>query len=159
MKSFLKAITAMFSKYDPENDILNTPLQKYKGKIEINKVVEVGNCRVHYSLDYAFETPVEILNRIKDKSLLWIDSQNGLLGCSDQKKTLLIPLHKIKGMEIQNILKGKGPGESDLMVCLYGSKFIILSISPDTFNFDKYVEEIQQTIGFTVTFSEEFYNT
>ncbi len=159
MKSFLKIISDMFSKYDPVNNIQNYPLKKYKGRIEINKALEIGNSSVHYSPDYAFETPVEVLNRIKDKTLLWIDNQNSLLGFSDHKKTLLISLNKINGIEIQNILKGKGPGESDLFLYLHNRPFVMLSIAPDTYYFDQYADDIRKTTGFTVTFSPEFYNT
>ncbi|WP_284460845.1 hypothetical protein [Chryseobacterium sp.] len=158
MKSFLKALTEMFSKYDPDNDIVNFPLKKYHGRIEINKAMEVGNCRVHYSPDYAFETPVEVLNRVKDNTLLWIDNQNSLLGFSDQKKTLLVPLNKINGIEIQNMLKGRGPAESCLWIYLYEKSFVTLSISPEIYYFDQYEDAIHQTTGFTVTFSPEFYN-
>ncbi|MBV8327125.1 hypothetical protein [Chryseobacterium sp.] len=159
MKSFLKALTEMFSKNDPENDIQNYPLKKYEGRIEINKALEIENFHVHYSPDYAFETPVEILNRINGKTLLWIDHQNSLLGFSHQKKTLLIPLHKINGIEIQNILKGKGPGESDLFVYLKNSISVMLSVAPDPYYFDQYADDIHKTTGFPVTFSPEFYNT
>lgn len=159
MKSFLKALTEMFSKNDPENDIQNYPLKKYEGRIEINKALEIENCHVHYSPDYAFETPVEILNTVKDKTLLWIDKQNSLLGFSDQKRTLLIPLNKINGIEIQNMLKGKGPAEASLWVYLYEKSFVTLSASPEIYYFDQYAEEISKTTGFTVTFSPEFYNT
>lgn len=158
MKSFLKMLINMFSKYNPENDILNFPLKKYKGRIDINKALEIGNCSVHYSPDYAYETPFEILDRIKDSTLLWIDNQNSLLGLSDHKKTLLVPLNKINGIEIQNILKGKGPGESDLFLYLHNSPFVMLSIAPDTYYFDQYADDIRKTTGFTVTFSPEFYN-
>ncbi|MBP2617258.1 hypothetical protein [Chryseobacterium jejuense] len=159
MKSILKILTGIFSKYDPDNDIANFPLKKYHGKIEINKAVEVGNCGVHYSPDYTFQTPVEVLNRVKDKTFLWIDNQNSLLGFSDQKKTLLVPLNKINGFEIQNILKGKGPGESDLFLYLHNSVSVMLSIAPDTYYFDQYADEINKTTGFTVIFPPEFYNT
>lgn len=159
MKSFLKALTEMFSKNYPENDIQNYPLKKYEGRIEINKALEIENCHVHYSPDYAFHTPTELLNRIKDKTLLWIDNQNTLLGFSDQKKTLLVPLHKINGIEIQNILKGKGPAESCLWIYLYEKSFVTLSISPEIYYFDQYADDITKTTGFTVTFSPEFYNT
>ncbi|BAP29619.1 uncharacterized protein CHSO_0582 [Chryseobacterium sp. StRB126] len=158
MKFFLKALANMFSKHDPENDILNFPLRKYEGRIEINKALELGNCHVHYSPDYAFETPAEVLNRVKDNTLLWIDNQNSLLGFSDQKKTLLIPLNKINGIEIQNMLKGRGPAESCLWVYLYEKSFVTLSISPKIYYFDQYADDIHKTTGFTVTFSPEFYN-
>ncbi|GEN68697.1 hypothetical protein [Chryseobacterium rhizosphaerae] len=158
MKSFLKALTEMFSKYDPDNDIVNFPLKKYHGRIEINKALEVGNCRVHYSPDYAFETPVEVQNRIKDNTLLWIDNQNSLLGFSDQNRTLLVPLNKINGIEIQNMLKGRGPAESCLWIYLYEKSFVTLSISPEIYYFDQYEDAIHKTTGFTVTFSPEFYN-
>nr|WP_315033257.1 hypothetical protein [uncultured Chryseobacterium sp.] len=148
----------MFSKYEPENVISNFPLKKYKGRIEINKALEVGNCRVHYSPDYAFETPVEVLNKIKDNTILWIDNQNSLLGFSDQKKSLLIPLNKINGIEIQNMLQGRGPAESCLWIYLFGKSFLTLSISPEIYYFDQYADDIRKTTGFTVTFSPEFYN-
>ncbi|AZA91634.1 Uncharacterised protein [Chryseobacterium nakagawai] len=158
MKSFLKALANMFSKYDPEDIFLNTPLQQYKGRIEINKVVELGNCRVHYSPDYLFQTPDEVLNILKDQSLLWMDNQNGLLGFTDQKRTLLIPLNKISGIEIQNMLKGRGPAEACLWVYLYEKSFVTLSISAEIYHFDQYAEEIIRKTGFPVTFSPEFYN-
>lgn len=159
MKSFLKALVDMFSKYDPDDDIQNYPLKKYEGRIEINKALEVGNCRVHYSPDYAFHTPAELLNRVKDKTLLWMDNQNSLLGFSDQKRTILVPLNKINGIEIQNILKGKGPGESDLLIYLKNSISVMLSIAPDPYYFDQYADDIRKRTGFAVTFSPEFYNT
>lgn len=158
MKSFLKALADMFSKYDPENDIQNYPLKKYEGRIEINKMLEVGNCNVHYSPDYTFQTPVEVLNWVKDKTLLWIDNQNSLLGFSDQKRTLLIPLNKINGIEIQNMLKGRGPAEACLWVYLYEKSFVTLSATPEIYYFDQYADDIRKTTGFTVTFSPEFYN-
>ncbi|WP_084086901.1 hypothetical protein [Chryseobacterium sp. YR221] len=158
MKPFLKIISDMFSKYDPDNDIVNFPLKEYHGRIEINKALEVGNCRVHYSPDYAFETPVEVQNRIKDNTLLWIDNQNSLLGFSDQNRTLLVPLNKINGIEIQNMLKGRGPAESCLWIYLYEKSFVTLSISPEIYYFDQYADDIIKTTGFTVTFSPEFYN-
>lgn len=158
MKSFLKALADMFSKYDPENDIQNYPLKKYKGRIEINKALEIGNCSVHYSPDYAFETPVELLNIVKEKTLLWIDNQNSLLGISDQKRTLLIPLNKINGIEIQNMLKGRGPAEACLWIYLYEKSFVTLSATPEIYYFDQYADAINKTTGFTVTFSPEFYN-
>ncbi|UHO38354.1 hypothetical protein H5J24_22935 [Chryseobacterium capnotolerans] len=158
MKSFLKALLNMFSKYDPEDVFRNTPLKKYKGRIEINKVVELGNCRVHFSPDYLFQTPDQVLNILKNQSLLWIDNQNSLLGFSDQKRTLLIPLNKINGIEIQNMLKGRGPAEACLWVYLYEKSFVTLSISSEIYYFDQYADEITRTTGFTVTFSPEFYN-
>lgn len=158
MMSFLKIISDMFSKYDPEKDIQNYPLKKYKGRIEINKALEIGNCSVHYSPDYAFETPVELLNIVKDKTLLWIDNQNSLLGFSDHKKTLLIPLNKINGIEIQNMLKGRGPAEACLWVYLYEKSFVTLSATPEIYYFDQYADDIRKTTGFTVAFSPEFYN-
>lgn len=154
MKSFLKILTEMFSKYDPNNDIRDKDLKKYEGRIEINKVLELGDCRVHYSPDYLFQTPVEV----KDDTLLWIDNQNSLLGFSGQKRTLLIPLNKINGIEIQNVLKGRGPAESCLLIYLYDKSYVILSISPEIYYFDQYEDEIHKTTGFTVTFSPEFYN-
>ncbi|WP_250252567.1 hypothetical protein [Chryseobacterium sp. Marseille-Q3244] len=158
MKSFLKAILNMFSKYDSDNDIQNFPLQQYIGRIDINKVVELGDCRVHYSPDYLFQTPDEVLNILKDKSLLWMDRQNSLLGFTDQKRTLLVPLNKISRIEIQNVLKGRGPAEACLWVYLYEKSFVMLSISPEIYYFDQYAEEINKTTGFIVTFSPEFYN-
>lgn len=158
MKSFLKAILNMFSKYDSDNDIQNIPLQQYTGRIDINKVVELGDCRVHYSPDYLFQTPDEVLNILKDKSLLWMDRQNSLLGFTDQKRTLLVPLNKISRIEIQNVLKGRGPAEACLWVYLYEKSFVTLSISPEIYYFDRYAEEINKTTGFIVTFSPEFYN-
>ncbi|WP_160139068.1 hypothetical protein [Chryseobacterium sp. c4a] len=158
MKSFLKIISDIFSKSDPENDISNFPLKKYKGRIEINKALEIENCNVHYSPDYAFHTPDEVLNILKDQPLLWIDNQNSLLGFSDQKRTLLIPLNKINGIEIQNMLKGRGPAEAGLWVYLYKKSFVTLAISPEIYYFDQYADEITKTTGFIVTFSPEFYN-
>lgn len=158
MKSFLKALTEMFSKNDPEHDIQNYPLKKYEGRIEINKALEIENCHVHYSPDYAFHTPAELLNRIKDKTLLWIDNQNSLLGFSDQKRTLLIPLNKINGIEIQNMLKGKGPAEASLWVYLNEKSFVTLAISLEIYYFDQYADDIGKTTGIPVTFSPEFYN-
>ncbi|MDN3695616.1 hypothetical protein QWZ06_26980 [Chryseobacterium tructae] len=148
----------MFSKYDPEDIFLSTPLQQYKGRIEINKVLELGNCRVHFSPDYLFQTPDEVLKILKDQSLLWIDNQNSLLGFTDQKRTLLIPLNKINGIEIQNMLKGRGPAEAGLWVYLYEKSFVTLAISPEIYYFDQYADEITKTTGFAVTFSPEFYN-
>lgn len=158
MKSFLKALTEMFSKYDPDNDIRDKDLKKYEGRIEINKIIELGDCRAHYSPDYLFQTPVEVLNILKDNTLLWIDNQNSLLGFSRQKRTILIPLNKINGIEIQNVLKGRGPAESCLLIYLYDKSYMILSISPEIYYFDQYADDIRKTTGFTVTFSPEFYN-
>ncbi|CAH0132154.1 hypothetical protein SRABI04_00321 [Chryseobacterium sp. Bi04] len=148
----------MFSKYDPDNDIPDTGLQKYEGRIEINKVVEVGNCRVHYSPDYSFQTPDEILKILNNNTSLWVDKRNNLLGFSNNEKSLIIPLRDVKGFEIQNVLKGKGPGESYFSVCLPNSKYLILSIASYTYNFDTYAAKISGALGVKVTFAPEFYN-
>ncbi|MGE8527315.1 hypothetical protein [Chryseobacterium rhizosphaerae] len=158
MKTFLKILCNLFS--GQGNQTLTPPeiLKKYKQEIRIDQYVEMGSNCVNYSKDYSFETPVEILQILNNNTLLWVDKRNNLLGFSNNEKSLLTSLSDMKGFEIQNVLKGRGPGEAYFSVCLPNSKYLILSIAAYTYDFDTYAEKVSETLGVEVTFSPEFYN-
>ncbi|MCQ9641081.1 hypothetical protein MP478_16985 [Chryseobacterium sp. WG14] len=158
MKALLKILSKFFSGQDNQIITSEELLKEYKWKVEIDKFVEIGSNRVNYSKDYSFQTPDEILKLLNNNTLLWVDERNNLLGFSNNEKSLIIPLRDVKGFEIQNILPGRGPGESYFSVCLPNSKYLILSIASNTCNFDTYAAKISGTLGVKVAFAPEFYN-
>ncbi|AZA81341.1 hypothetical protein C1637_01850 [Chryseobacterium lactis] len=158
MNFFLKVLSGFFSSHDPKNITQVEPLRKYEDDIEIIQYIEMGNNSVRDSKDHLFQTPTEVLDILHDNTVLWIDKRNDRFGISNHMKSLIIPLHQVKGFEIQNILQGKGSGESYILVCLSNSKYLMLTTSPITYEFDQYSDILSKTLGVPVTFAPEFYN-
>ncbi|MET3034560.1 ADP-ribosylglycohydrolase family protein [Chryseobacterium sp. NRRL B-14859] len=158
---FFKALSDLFFRKHYEDRSMDTTIEEqlmeYHGAIEIQKSVEIENDNIGYLKDYSFETPYKILKTLHHNNLLWVDEKNNLFGFSNRRRSFLLSLNDIKRFEIQNILQGKGPGESYLIAYLPNSKFLLLSISK-VYDFDQYAEAISKTTGIEVTFAPEFYN-
>ncbi|WP_300691764.1 hypothetical protein [Chryseobacterium sp.] len=158
MKTLIRMLSNLFCRPKKEGSIAEEPLKEYKGKIKIDKYVDMGNKKIYNATKYLFKTPPEVLAFLNNNTLFWVDEKNGMLGFSTYNRTLLVPLHEVKGIEIQNMLPGKGPGDASFFICLPNNKILMLSISPVIRDFDKYAERITEMMGFEVTFSPEFYN-
>ncbi|MGU3374594.1 hypothetical protein [Chryseobacterium sp. M5A1_1a] len=155
----MKAISTLFSgkKNEDLKKIAEDTLPEYKGKIEIDKYMEIDYTRVQNSDAYLFRTPNEVLKILNKKMVLWIDEKNNLLGLSDTQKSKLFILSDIQGLEIQNMLPAKGEGGSFLSVRLSNSKSFEIS-EAGVYTFDEYADDIVKTTGLTVIFAKEYYN-
>ncbi|MBK1894792.1 hypothetical protein [Chryseobacterium paridis] len=139
------------------NNDINRSLKVHKDNIEVNKYVELGNNSVNYSKEYSFITPPEILKILNNKTLMWVDEKNNLMGISSKKESLLFSLSDVKNLEITNMLPAKGYGCGYFSIRLLNSKIFDISMS-DTYNFDIYADEISEKLGVKVVFGPEFYN-
>ena len=168
MKKIFKTVINSFFKKENQskNFVINPSLKKdevyekhhfLENKIRISKVLFLlSNYQVLDSGQYFYTTPKAL--SIDKKTAIWIDEINKLIGFSNKKRSLILPVAEIINFEITNILPAKGSGGSYLSVNLKNEKYNLdLSISAPK-DFDKYANDIFKTTGIQVTFSPEFYD-